>query len=36
MIYMSVLTQNLQKRLRLLLRTFFRFYFEPQMLLLVQ
>ena len=36
MIYMSVLTLNLQKRLRLLLRSFFRFYFEPLILLLVQ
>ena len=36
MIYMSVLTLNLQKRLRLLLHTFFSFYFESRILLLVQ
>jgi hypothetical protein len=36
MIFMSVLILNLQRRLRLLLHTFFRFYFEPQILLLVQ
>ena len=36
MIYMSVLTLNLQRRLRLLLRSFFRFFFEPLILLLVQ
>lgn len=36
MIYMSVLTLNLQRRLRLLLRTFFSIYFERQNLLLVQ
>lgn len=36
MIYMSVLTVNLQKRLRFLLRSFFSFYFEPLILLLVQ
>ena len=36
MIYLSVLTLNLQKRLRLLLRTFFSFYTDPQFLLLVQ
>ena len=36
MILMSVLTLNLQRRLRLLLRAFFRFYLEPQIMLLVQ
>ena len=36
MIYMSVLTLNLQRRLRLLLHTFFVFFFEPKILLLVQ
>jgi hypothetical protein len=36
MIYLSVLMLNLQKRLRLLLRIFFRFYFQPNFLLLVQ
>ena len=36
MIYLSVLMLNLQKRLRLLLRMFFRFYFQPKLLLLVQ
>lgn len=36
MIHMSVLTLNLQRRLRLLLRTFFSFYFEPQSLPFVQ
>lgn len=36
MIYLSVLTLNLQKRLRLLLRTFFSFYTDLQFLLLVQ
>ena len=36
MILMSVLTLNLQRRLRLLLRTFFSIYFEPQIMLLVQ
>ncbi len=36
MIYLSVLMLNLQKRLRLLLRMFFSFYFQPHFLLLVQ
>ena len=36
MIYLSVLTLNLQKRLRLLLRLFFKFYWHPKKLLLVQ
>lgn len=36
MIYLSVLTLNLQKRLRLLLRTFFSFYIRPHFLVLVQ
>ena len=36
MIYMSVLTLNLQRRLRLLLHAFFSFFFEPHVLLLVQ
>lgn len=36
MIYLSVLTLNLQKRLRLLLRLFFNFYCQQQNSLLVQ
>ena len=36
MIYLSVLTLNLQKRLRLLLRIIFNFYWHQQNLLLVQ
>ena len=36
MILMSVLTLNLQRRLRLLLRTFFSMYFEQQIMLFVQ
>ena len=36
MIYLSVLILNLQKRLRLLLRFLFSFYFESNILLLVQ
>ncbi len=36
MIYLSVLTLNLQKRLRLLLRMFFSIYWQQQNLLLVQ
>ena len=36
MILMSVLTLNLQRRLRLLLRTFLSIYFEQQITLLVQ
>lgn len=36
MIYLSVLTLNLQKRLRLLLRLFFNFYCQQQNTLLVQ
>ena len=36
MILMSVLTLNLQRRLRLLLRAFFSMYFEQQIMLFVQ
>ena len=36
MILMSVLTLNLQRRLRLLLRTFFSMYFEQKIMLFVQ
>ena len=36
MILMSVLTLNLQRRLRLLLRTFFSIYFEQPIMLFVQ
>ena len=36
MIYLSVLTLNLQKRLRLFLRLFYRFFFQTEFLLLVQ
>ena len=36
MIYLSVLMLNLQKRLRFLLRMFFRFYYQSKLLLLVQ
>ena len=35
-ILISVLTFNLQRRLRLLLRSFFSIYFEQQIMLLVQ